>query len=118
MDEVKHYGVPGMRWKEHKMPRLEMPQAIAINNRPPIFAEKKIDGSVRFMKPARMISRAASVSSVVKKKKKKMKDVSKQSVSNGERIVSTMQSFMARPAPQKLQEHPVGVIPKLRVIKK
>ena len=117
MDEVKHYGVPGMKWKEHKLPRPELPQ-ITVINRPPVFAEKKLDGSVRFMKPARMVARAAAVSSVVKKRKKKMKDVSKQSVSNGERIVSTMRTFMAKPVRQKPQERPVGVLPKLRVIKK
>ena len=123
MATLTHYGVKGMKWKEHRIQPYD-----------PIKAHKKMVGyndlpgdGVIIKKPYNPVSAHKVVvgknnndnDKVVtkKKKRKKLKNVSKTTVQSGQKVMSTMRSLLDKPISSIIRRRQSELLPKLHVMK-
>lgn len=91
MEELQHYGVSGMKWKEHIMRRPE-PPVMNVINRPPVLPQKT--SQPHFLSAVAMKQRGVAAR---KKKHKKIKDVSSKAVTSAKSFISARPALMFKP---------------------
>ena len=124
MATITHYGVKGMKWKDH---RIELPYE-------PVKAHKKMVGTNDITSDGVIIKKRydpVSAHKVVvgkndydgdkvvtkKKKRKKLKNVSKTTVQNGRKVVSTMRSLLDKPITSVIRRQQSELLPKLHTMR-
>ena len=105
MGEITHYGVRGMKWKEHIIKREEQPNVNIIKH-PSIIQDVKtgpgkfISPSIASKKivinPARYMKKNMVGDDAKTKRKRKMKEISPQMLSSGKKVVSSMAPLMSK----------------------
>ena len=108
---LKHYGAVGMKWKDHKyvMPE-DKPGTPTVIRKQPLTMMPSYASGVERVK--RMVSKSA-VSTNKPRKKKRMKDLNKKQISNGQSIVSSMKMLMNKPLNKFVSDKPSIPLPRL-----
>ena len=123
MATLTHYGVRGMKWKEH---RIELPYD-------PVKAHKKVVGTndatsygVILKKRYDTVSahkvvvgsKTSDEQPVVKKKKrKKLKKLYKTTTQSAQKVVSSMQSLLSKPISSVIRRRQSELLPKLHTMR-
>ena len=106
---LKHYGVIGMKWKDHKyvVPEDKPGMPTVIRKQPFTMMPAYASGVER------MVSKSVVNTDDKPRKKKRMKDLNKKQISNGQSIVSSMNMLMNKPLNKFVSDKPSIPLPRL-----
>ena len=110
---LKHYGVIGMKWKDHKyVVQEDKPGMPTVIRKQPFTMMPAYASGVERVK--RMVSKSVvNTDDKPRKKKKRIKDLNRKQISNGQSIVSSMKMLMNKPLNKFVSDKPSIPLPRL-----